>query len=62
MVSKSIPSNDDWFKSFFSGAALDLWRQAKTEDKQNASALFYRKPLVLQMALIFSMLPVVMVD
>lgn len=29
----NIPSNENWYKTFFSGAALDLWRQAKTEEE-----------------------------
>lgn len=35
--------NDDWFKSFFSGAALDLWRQAKTEDETEQECAFLQE-------------------
>ncbi len=36
-------SNDDWYKEFFSGAALDLWRQAKTEDDTEQESAFLQE-------------------
>lgn len=38
--------NDDWFKSFFSGAALDLWRQAKTDDETEQECVFLQETFV----------------
>ncbi len=38
-----ISSNDDWYKNFFSGAALDLWRQAKTKDETEQECAFLQE-------------------
>ncbi len=38
-----LNSNDDWYKNFFSGAALDLWRQAKTKDETEQECGFLQE-------------------
>lgn len=38
-------SNNDWYKSFFSGAALDLWRQAKTAEETEEECAFLQEVL-----------------
>ncbi|HEY9733852.1 MAG TPA: class I SAM-dependent methyltransferase [Drouetiella sp.] len=34
------PCDEDWYKNFFSGAALDLWRQAKSDDETKSECEF----------------------
>lgn len=36
----NLSGNADWYKNFFSGAALDLWRQAKSEDETGEECAF----------------------
>ncbi len=36
-------ANHDWYKNFFSGAALDLWRQAKTEEETEEECAFLQE-------------------
>ncbi len=35
-----VSTRDDWYKGFFSGAALDLWRQAKSENDTEEEVAF----------------------
>lgn len=36
-------SRDTWYRDFFTGAALDLWRQAKTEDETENECAFLQE-------------------